>query len=377
MKIESIEISVFELPMYPETTAVIETVAASGTRWQRAFLGGGDVPVQVIRVTTDDGVDGVCTVGDWRYTEMSRQQIAQLRELAIGEDPLDRDRLHSKLDMAARFYDPAWFGGFDNALWDIAGKVAGQPVAKLLGGAGQAARAYYNTSGQTLDELIRDGEAGLAAGYSALKDHLPFPYDENIRIFEAFRKNFGDGVGLLHDAALVTYTFEEALQVGRALEDVGFIWFEEPIPDRQHASCVALCESLEIPIAGAETLMHDPELGELWLATGAVDILRVGGRHGTTAVQRLADFARSRDANVEPNSYGPLFGLVHAHIACGIDNIDWFEVAPPSDGARMSEEIGLMNPVRPQDGSVTYPDAPGWGAEWDWKRFEQKRVAVL
>ena len=377
MKIQSIEISVFELPMYPATNQVIEAESTRETRWRWAFRSGGPVPVQVIRVMTDDGVDGVCTVGDWRYTEMSWQQIAQLRELAIGEDPLDRERLYSKLSMAARFFDPAWFGGFDNCLWDIAGKISGLPVAKLLGGARQSVRAYYNTSGQTPNELLRDGEAGLAAGFNALKDHLGYSFDENIRVFREFRNVFGNDVGLLHDAALASYTFDEALQVGRVLEELEFIWFEEPIPDRQLENCVKLCESLNIPVAGAETLMHDPELGALWLETRAVDILRVNARHGTTPLHRLARLAQERKANVEPNSYGPLFGLVHAHIGCGVSNVDWFETAPPMNGAEMGEEIGLLNPVRPEDGWVTYPDAPGWGAEWDWKQFDKKRVAVL
>lgn len=377
MKITSIEVSVFELPMYPETIRVTGAESSSGLRWRPAFGSGGKVPVQVIRVATDDGIDGVCTVGDWRYTEMSWQQIAQLRELAIGEDPLDRDRLYSKLTAASRYFDPAWFGGFDNCLWDIAGKAAGLPVALMLGGARRNAQAYYNTSGQTPDDMIRDGEAGLAAGYAVLKDHLPYSPEENIRAFRRFRRVFGDDVGLMHDAALAAYDFEEALQVGRALEEQQFIWFEEPIPDRQHGNCVRLCELLEIPVAGAETLMHDPELGALWIESGAVDVLRVNGRHGTTPLARLADFARERNANVEPNSYGPLFGLVHAHVTCGISNIDWFETAPPDNGAEMGKEIGLLNPVRPKDGRVTYPDAPGWGADWDWSRFEAKRVAVF
>jgi L-alanine-DL-glutamate epimerase-like enolase superfamily enzyme len=376
-KIESIEISVFEIPMYPAVTRVIEAESTPETRWRRAFPSGGPVPVQVIRVMTDDGVEGVCTVGDWRYTEMSWQQIAQLRDLAIGEDPLDRGRLYSKLSMAARFFDPAWFGGFDNCLWDIAGKLSGVPVAELLGGARTSIQAYYNTSGQTPMELLRDGEAGLAAGFRALKDHLGYSFDENIRVFREFRSAFGDDVALLHDAALTSYTLDEALQVGRALEELEFIWFEEPIPDRQHENCVRLCELLDIPVAGAETLMHDPKLSALWLTTRAVDILRVNARHGTTPLLRLARLAQERNANVEPNSYGPLFGLVHAHIGCGISNVDWFEMAPPMNGAAMGEEIGLLNPVRPENGRVTYPDAPGWGAEWDWKRFEKKRVAVL
>ncbi len=377
MKIESIEISVFELPMYPSVTRVVEFGSSSEPRWKQAFPAGGDVPVQVIRVVTDDGIEGVCTVGDWRFTELNWQQVATLRELAAGEDPLDRDRLWSKLSAASRFLNPVWWGGFDNCLWDIAGKAAGQPVAQLLGGARKSATAYYNTAGRTIEEFIKDGEGGLAAGFTTLKDHLAFSYEENIKAFESFRDFFGPAVGLMHDAALASYNFDEALTVGKALEATGFIWFEGPIDDRLHEQYIKLCELLNIPIAGAETLMHDPALGELWLKSGAVDLLRVHGRHGTSAVQRLARIASDLGTNVEPNAYGPLFGLVHAHIACGIQNIDWFETAPPANGAAMGEAIGLMNPVVPVNGTVTYPATPGWGAEWDWKQFERKRVVVL
>ncbi len=181
----------------------------------------------------------------------------------------------------------------------------------------------------------------------------------------------------MHDAALVNYSFDEAMRIGKTLEQLDFIWFEEPIDDRDHENNVLLCEALDIPIAGAETLIHDPKLGQLWLNTRAVDILRVNGRHGTTPLLQSAEYAAKLDANVEPNAYGPLFGIVHAHINCGIENIAWFENSPPDNGAEMGEEIGLMNPIRPSDGWVTYPQSSGWGTEWDWKRFEQKRVAVL
>ena len=377
MKIESIEISVFELPMYPSVTRVVEFGSSSTPRWKQAFPPGGDVPVQVIKVLTDQGIEGVCTVGDWRYAELNWQQIATLRELAVGEDPLDRNRLWSKLSAASRFLNPVWWGGFDNCLWDIAGKAEGLPVAEMLGGARKSATAYYNTAGGTVEELIRDGERGIEAGYSTLKDHLAFLYEDNIDAFESFRNHFGPDVGLMHDAALASYNYDEALVVGRALEATDFIWFEEPIDDRLHDQNKQLCDLLDIPIAGAETLMHDPALGELWLKDGAVDVLRVHARHGTTAVQRLAATAADLGTNVEPNAYGPLFGLVHAHVVCGIQNVDWFEIAPPPNGAAMGEAIGLMNPVVPVNGAVTYPAAPGWGTEWDWKQFEKKRVAIL
>ncbi|MCH8309596.1 MAG: hypothetical protein IIB17_03765 [Chloroflexi bacterium] len=377
MKIDSIEISVFELPMYRSTIRSMETETESGPPWLGASASSGLVNVQIIRVRTDEGVDGICTVGDWRYTEMHPQQLGQLRQLAIGENPLNRERLYSKLRSAARFYDQAWFGGFDNCLWDIAGKVSGLPVAQLLGGAKQRVQAYYNITGNSLTELVKNGETALENGYEVLKDHLPYDAKENIRLFHELRKSFGDQVGLMHDAALTQYSYEEALKVGRALEAEDFIWLEEPLPDRQLENYVRLTDALDIPVAGAETLMHDPELTALWLRSGAVDVLRVNGRHGTTPVLKLANFAEMHHANVEPNTYGPLFGLVHAHLNCGIGNIRWFETSPPFDGAKMGEEIGLLNPVAPRDGWVSFPDAPGWGAEWDWKQFERKRVATL
>jgi L-alanine-DL-glutamate epimerase-like enolase superfamily enzyme len=377
MKIDSIEISVFELPMYRSTIRAAAANIDGRPPALGALASNGLVPVQVIRVRTDDGVDGVCTVGDWRYTEMTAQQLAMLRQVAIGEDPLNRDRLNSKLRSVARFFDPAWFGGFDNCLWDIAGKVSGMPVAQLLGGAKDRVQSYYNIAGRSLDELVKDGESALEQGYTVLKDHLPFDARENIRLFRELRKSFGDEVGLMHDAAVTRYTYEEALKVGHALEEEEFIWLEEPLPDRQLENYVRLTDALDIPVAGAETLMHDPDLSALWLRSGAVDILRVHGRHGTTPLLKLAHFAEMHHANVEPNAYGSLFGIVHAHLDCGIGNIRWFEPAPPSGGAEMGEEIGLLNPIVPQDGWVTFPNAPGWGAEWDWKQFEKARVATL
>ncbi|MDP7534300.1 MAG: hypothetical protein QGI88_11095, partial [SAR202 cluster bacterium] len=104
MKIESIEISVFELPMYRSTIRAMNTGASVAPRWQNSNASSDLVPMQVIRVRTNNGVDGVCTVGDWRYTEISSQQLGHLRQLTIGEDPLNRDRIYSKLRSVARFY---------------------------------------------------------------------------------------------------------------------------------------------------------------------------------------------------------------------------------------------------------------------------------
>jgi L-alanine-DL-glutamate epimerase-like enolase superfamily enzyme len=297
----------------------------------------------------------------------------------VGEDPLAREQLYSKLNYATRFIytDPGWFGGFDNCLWDIAGKVAGLPVARLIGGSKPRCRAYYCISGQSEQELIEDAERAIAGGYTVLKDHLGFAAGENKRLFKKLRDAVGPDVGLLHDAALANYTFEEALSVGRCLEELDFGWLEEPLPDRHQEDYIRLSARLDIPIAGPETFMHDVDLSALWLRSGAVKLLRVNARHGTTPVLKLAHFAELFHTTVEPNTFGPLCGLVHAHLACGIENIRLFEVLAPGGIAKRAERIGLTNPVVPDAGWVTWPDGPGWGAEWDWRSHEKNRVAVL
>ena len=183
MKITSVDISVFELPMYPTITKVVRVGNPADLRWQQAFPTGGRGPVQIMQVITDEGINGICTVGDWRYTELTWRQIVQLRELVIGENPLKRELLISKLKAVSRFFEPGWFGGFDNCLWDIEGKVKNLPVSELLGGAKEKIQAYYNTAGGTPEDLIRDGEIGIEAGFTVLKAHLPFGAKKNIETF--------------------------------------------------------------------------------------------------------------------------------------------------------------------------------------------------
>ena len=180
MKITEIEISVFEVPMYPAVTDVVEVSSQPHKRWKQSFSFSGPkaVPIQVMKVKTDDGIEGVSTVGDWRYTELTWQQISQLREIAIGEDPLKKDDLIGMLDVASRFFEPGWIGSFDNCLWDIRGKNERLPVAELIGVSKRRVRAYYNIAGTTQDELLADGDSALEQGYSVLKDHLSFSVEE-------------------------------------------------------------------------------------------------------------------------------------------------------------------------------------------------------
>jgi L-alanine-DL-glutamate epimerase-like enolase superfamily enzyme len=96
---------------------------------------------------------------------------------------------------------------------------------------------------------------------------------------------------------------------------------------------------------------------------------------------KLAHFAELHGTNVELNGHGGLFGLVHTHLGCCIDNTDYYECsgrfASSLDGhRRVGETWGLLNAPLIEKGCLIPPDGPGWGAEWDADRFQALLVGV-
>jgi L-alanine-DL-glutamate epimerase-like enolase superfamily enzyme len=379
MKIESIHLSVFELPSNTALFALEEVEQGSHRQWKQRRHTPVTGETHVLHVRTDEGIEGICTVGDARYTTLRRDELDALRLLAVGEDPFDRERLHSKVQRAARniFTRPGWAGAFDNCLWDIAGKAAGMPVYQLIGRARASCPAYYNFSGSTVEACVEDALSAVSRGFPAVKDHFRGRAAENIQWLAAIRDAVGPQIDALHDAAGCAYTFDEALRVGRALHELNYLWFEEPLADADLTALQRLCAALDIPILAPESLMHDITLSSQWLIAGATDWLRANARHGTTAILKLAHLAELHSARIELNGPGGLFGLVHAHLVCCIANTSYYEYFPGGTRDELGKEIGLQNPPLPVNGRITPPDAPGWGAEWDWKFFEKKRVAIL
>ncbi len=380
MKITDIRLSVFEFPTQTPFFNLEREALGSREVWRSVPTRPHPTEYHVLHVYTDEGIEGVCTVGDARYTTMRPIDLEHLRHLAIGEDPLDRKRLDSKIHTAVRhiFTMPGSFGAFDNCLWDIAGKAENKPVYQLIGATRNAAPAYYNYRGDgILESAIEDCEHALSLGFAAVKDHLSWPVAKNVDWFGEIRKVVGDDIDIMHDAAGARYDLEDAIEAGHSLEDHGYRWFEEALPDRDFNGLRTLCDALDIPVMALETLMHEPEISKVWLEQGACDLVRAHARHGTTTLLASAEHAAEYGTNVELNGPGGLFGLVHTHLTCAIPNTSYYEYFPGGSRDELGREIGLLNPPLPIDGKVTPPNRPGWGAVWDWQYFNSVRVAEL
>lgn len=326
-----------------------------------------------IQVETDAGITGRCTTG------MSPAQAEIVRNQVLGEDPLDRERLYQMLHKGTRwvYQPPGWFGDFDNCLWDIAGKAAGLPVYALVGRVRGQFPVYLTGGDGTVVDYLQAIEAGKEIGINAYKFHSYKGGKADIPILREVREVVGPHYALLHDP-VCSYTLREAIEVGHVMEELDFVWLEEPFHEQRMNLYQELCQELTIPVMATEMLMHDIGLSSQWLIHGATDRLRVNARNGTTQVLKLAHFAELYGTNVELNGQGGLFGLLHAHLGCCIDNTDFYEsFSAAADGNRQQgEEWGLLNAPLVSDGCLSPPDAPGWGAEWDDARFSALVVAA-
>lgn len=375
MKITEVKLSVLELPGASRTFDLVTIPGLRRQPWIHDLRSQGPGFIQVMHVLTDEGVEGMCTVGQGGDLAMTRETLEQLRLLVVGEDPLARERLYQKLHTGTRwvYRPPGWAGAFDNCLWDIAGKAADLPVHAIIGKVRDRMPAYVNIRGTTKEEAAADAGKWVQEGFPAVKDHFYHPVKENIQWFQAVRDAVGPDIDIMHDAVGI-YNFKEAVQVGRALEELHYRWFEEPLPERQHNRLKELCATLDIPVLATETLMNDVDTCAQWLISGATDLIRANARHGTTPVLKLAHLAELYGTNVELNGTGGLFGLVHAHLLCCIPNTSYYEFFPGGRLDEVGKEIGMLNPLKPEKGHITPPEGPGWGAEWDLDYFRKKVV---
>ena len=319
---------------------------------------------QFLQVETDEG--HVARTTSFNTPE----ELQKMRRLVVGEDPLHRERLFQTLN-GTRHLRKGWEGPFDNCLWDIAGKMAGLPVHALLGKVRDRFPAYLTQGRYELEGYLQQIElARELSGIQAYKFHSYRSGKEDLPIMTAVREAVGPDYALMHDP-VCHYTLRDAIMMGRVLDDLDFLWLEEPMHEPKMHHYQQLCEAVNIPILATETLMTDMWMCATWLIQGATDLLRGNARNGTSQILKMAHFAELYSTGIELNYIAGLYGLIHASLGCCIANTTYFEsFNPDSDSLRkQGEEWGMLNGCLVEDGHIVPAAGPGWGAEWDEQRF--------
>jgi len=260
----------------------------------------------------------------------------------------------------------------DIALWDIAGKISGLPIYKLLGAYRDRVRAYASGNvPMNVEKIIRIARELKRKGYTALKLH-PIPMEA----CEALREEVGEEVDLIYDAVF-SHTRKEALKVGRELEKLGFYWFEAPLPSDDIEGYIELTRTLDIPVTVELTRPIDYYE---YLRRGAINILRTmcGFTGGITEMKKAANLSEFFGVNWEPHTYGgTLYQAAHLHVILATKNCSFFEL-PVDDGREGCFDIGTKDMIRiDREGYVHAPEKPGLGIDIDWKQVEKGREIPL
>jgi L-alanine-DL-glutamate epimerase-like enolase superfamily enzyme len=368
MKITDISLTLFALVGLPPTTYAAHLSNTTG----RSELG-------LVTIRTDEGVQGQSFLGSaMRPAGLDAKALIDgLKPLLMGQDPLDRERLHRLMRQWSRTSTLRPLGAMDVALWDLAGQVAGLPIHRLLGTCRSAIPAY--ASSQKLKSAADYVEQALyfkALGWRAYKIHPPGQAREDITVCEAVRRAVGDDYPLMLDASFA-YRFDEAVRVGRAIEGLGFQWYEDPLTEHDIYNYVKLRDKLDIPVMATELPTGGLDTYASWIHAKATDCLRgdVPFKGGITAMIKTAHLAEAFNMQYEihhgGNSVNNIAGL---HVAMAIPNCEYFEVLLPME----SHRYGLLNDWQVDaQGLVHAPTGPGLGIEVDMDLVRRNTIAVM
>ncbi|MBN6039576.1 mandelate racemase/muconate lactonizing enzyme family protein [Amycolatopsis sp. 195334CR] len=361
-RIASVHLSSVTLPL---PTGISDAKVLTGR--QRPMT---EVVFLFAEITTDSGAEGV----GFSYSKRAGgpAQFAHAREVApdlIGEDPSDIGRLWTKLTWSGASVGRSGaatqaLAAIDVALWDLKAKRAGLPLAKLLGAHRDSVRCY-NTSGGFLHEPVErikdNATRTLESGVGGIKIKVGQPdLAEDLRRVAAIREHLGDGVPLMVDANQ-QWDRPTAMRAGRALEEFGLVWIEEPLDAYDAEGHAELARSLTTAVATGEMLTSVAEHYEL-IRHGAADILqpdapRIGG---ITQFLKLATLADHRNLQLAPH-----FAMeIHVHLAAAYPHEPWvehFDWLYPLFNERLEISDGRMRlSARPGLGITLSEQARAW-----------------
>jgi L-alanine-DL-glutamate epimerase-like enolase superfamily enzyme len=285
---------------------------------------------------------------------------------------------------------PNWYtAAADVVLWDILGKYVNRPIYQILNGGtkGKDKMLAYASSTHlpTIEEFVPDALAAQKAGYKSYKIH-PGPgqhksgplipaYHGHMEIIRELRRACGPEFILSHDP-VQGYTRQEALVVGRLLDELEYVFFEDPIRTTDKEGLIWLADKIDTPLHVGEFIYSVADFAE-YIRDGALHGLRfiadnVGGISGSMRLGLLAD---AHGIECVPHNWGNGFDVaLHFHIELALPNVYWFEMPWPHE---LVDRPYFGHKFRcDADGYVPAPTAPGLGYPLDMDALDKMTTRI-
>ncbi|OHV77064.1 mandelate racemase/muconate lactonizing enzyme family protein [Rhizobium sp. LCM 4573] len=341
------------------------------------------VSIVLVEVRTDAGLVGV---GETlaRFSPKAYADLIEtsLKPRLVGQDPRNIGALWQSMRRSLSGRAGGMLieaiAGVDIALWDIMGKAAGLPIAKLLGGMGRERVDVYAAAVNWVDdaEADRELERYIGEGFPRIKVKMSNPVKEACRRIERLRNRAGDDIALCVDANWA-YNLDQAIEVGRALSANGYFWFEEPLAPENEQGYEELRKRCDVPLAAGESNFTADQAQRL-VANRTLSILQpdVARAGGITETRRMADYAALHDVGYAPHigMSGIVCETASVHLAAALPNFKVMECE--CDLSPFKRELADLAPgcLRQKDGTLDVPAGPGLGIEIDWDAVKRLRT---
>ena len=318
----------------------------------------------VVRLQSSEGCEGVGfgAVLKESYAKPLAGLIESLRDVVVGSDPTMCEAIWRDVDKAMFKAGPVGMSMWavsvvDVAVWDLFGKLVGQPLYKVLGGR-QTRLPCYPLRGLThhsfeelrdeIDAVVQDGFRAIKVFVSGLLEGTgPVGVAKKLRLL---KEQVGGSVRLGLDNQDY-WSPADAIRLGRMIEDLDLFWFEEPVDHRDTDGIAAVAAALDTPVCSGESLFGISAFKQL-IAHNAADVVMIDVRMvgGITPFRKVAAAAEMWHRP----AVNHMMTAIDMHIMAALPNAGLSEYVPWSD-AIFDQPIGVT------DGELQLPEGPGLG----------------
>ena len=361
------------------TAWLVETDPGPKFMWRNGLPGSlGDVPrgsrpkKAVLRMDTDEGVFGALEVG---RGDAVLDLVQRRYHTFLGENPLLTERMWTLMWEIDRIEEVQMraLGLLDILCWDIKSQVAKLPIHQLLGGNATKVPAYASTvTWPTLDEYERHIKICRDIGFTAFKLHAWGDVKRDIELCTKLRQWVGPDAVLMFDGS-AGWDYVDALKFGEAIQDLGFLWYEEPMREFYLGAYAKLCEKLTIPVLAAETSDGVHWNMASWIEARALDMTRVSTfyKGGFTGSMKIAQMSESFVMRAQVHG----MGLENAQLCAAISNNDYYEqLVMNEEQIRGLDKLGPLSIV---DGYLEVSSEPGVGYSFDWAELDRTALSKI
>lgn len=332
----------------------------------------------ILKITTDEGYVGW---GEgYGPAKVLKSGIEFFEPLLIGQDPLQIENLWQKmyrrsLDYARRGIFLSSLSAIDVALWDLKGKILGQPVSVLLGGRKRervrpyATGLYFSKGKELSKRLAEEAYTYKDAGFHDIKMKVGLGIKQDLANIIAVRESIGYEINLMVDSNHA-FSYLEALKLSQEMKPFKIGWFEEPISPEDYTGYTRLHERSPIPIAAGECEYLRYGFLQLF-KNDCIDIAQpdICSSGGITEVKKIIDMANVFGVDVVPHCWGTGIALSAAiQVLANMDIIPgrFFELDALIEldltESKLREEL-IFPKIKVKDGYIPVSNKPGLGIE--------------